>query len=330
MTEGREARVGASHHQIFLNEELVRLKVLRGVLCLGVAFLSQASRIAAQDATPPQTAPQTAPQTPPATQQPTQQTTAPDAAAPPPPIIQDRETGGDNISIEPIYWITKKPPILRIGKLLQDTQTVSGNLDFPGGSNHGIGAVVTFPTGRQNSLQLSYWQVKGSGTTTNPTDLTVFAHSYLKGDLLDTTYRIQNFKVSWNYLTYPFPSNHNKFRLKTLWELQYLKARSTIDAPLDFNTSQAIGPKSIFRPTIGLGIEYHPSSHVRIELKGSGFGWPHGADIWDTEGNIVVRASRIEILVGGRAYHYKTGPKDDQYYTQTMWGPAFGVRWILR
>jgi hypothetical protein len=232
------------------------------------------------------------------------------------------------LSIAPLFWLTKNPPRLREGRAA--FQSNPGNLDFPGGSQHGVGGIITIPTGSENSLQFSYFRVQGHGSTTATQDLTLFSNPFFQGDVLATSYKLQNFKLSWNYLTYPHPSNGAKLRIKTLWELQYTTISPLVDAPADPNVTPSGNGKSIFYPTLGLGIESHLGKHVRLEVKGSGFGYYHSAAIWDTEGSAAFHYGPVEILLGGKAYHFKTSPKSDEYLSDTLWGPFVALRWILR
>ncbi len=40
----------------------------------------------------------------------------------------------------------------------------------------------------------------------------------------------------------------------------------------------------------------------------------------------VVKVGPIEAFVGGKGYHFKTSPNQDQYFTDTLWGPSVGVQ----
>jgi len=315
----------------------VKSRLWSGVLCSTLFLLVQAGTADGQQTAPP-AAPAPAVPAPttqtPATPAQTQETPAPPPAKP--PVLHD--TGGDVISIEPMFWLTRTSPNTVLGAALVSPsvssgvtpQTTPGNLEYPGGSRYGLSGVVTIPTGKENNLQFSYFQVSGDGDTFAPTNMVIFTNPFAQGDLLVTTFKVENFKLSWNYLNYPFPSAGAKFRFKTLWEFQYLKIQSTIGAPGDPNAVTSIATHSIFFPTIGPGIEYHPYKHLRLELKISGFGIPHHADIVDAEGLAVVTAGRLEVSFGGKGYHFKTSPQANEYFYQTLWGPAVGVRWMWK
>ena len=309
----------------------MKAKLRSGILCSCLLFLIQATPGYAQDPAQPQQ-----PAAPP-------QPATPAQPPPPPPVpvrVEDHDTGGDAYSFEPIFWLSKSAPILRLGfagtqpqtdsttGIVTAGQTAPGDLNYQGGK-YGIGGVVTVPTGRENSVQVSYFRLQGDGSTTATQSLVLFGNSFPQGDILNTAYKIENWKLSFNYLSYPYPSNGAKFRLKTLWEFQYLNVSSVVSAPLDINALDTTGDKHIILPTLGIGLEYHPSKHVRLEAKASGFGILHHMDIWDTEASIVVRFGKVEAFLGGKAYHFKTTPKGDQYFTDTLYGPSVGLRYIF-
>jgi hypothetical protein len=327
----------------------VKSKLWSTVLCLGLLCLvpspSEAQGTAPQPAAPAQPAPA---QAPPAQQTPAQAAPAPQPstttqappAAPIPPKKEDHDTGGDFFSIEPILWVVKEPPVLRLGYAGEFTtnaygvkiynQTTPGDLNFPGGSKYADGIVVTVPTPKENSVEFTFWHVQGEGNTTAATDLILFNNSFPLNDALVTSYAFQDYKLSWNYLTYPYPSNGSRFRFKTLWEFQFLNVTSLTSAPADVNASNTTGNKHIFLPTLGAGIEYHLAKNLLFELKGSGFGIIHHMDIWDAQASLVWRLGHLEAFVGAKGFHFKTSPKADQYFTDTLLGPEVGLRWIFR
>ena len=196
--------------------------------------------------------------------------------------------------------------------------------------NSSVGGVLSIPTSRENSLQVTYFRKVSQGNSVLTQDSSFFGNVFSSGDVLATHYTLQAFKVSWNYLTYPYPSNGAKFRLKTLYEVQYVTMHSVFDAPADANATPTEGRKSIILPTLGIGIEYHPAKHVLLEVKGSGFGIPGHSNIWDTEANLVFRAGHLELVLGGKAFHFKTSPTKDNYFYDTLYGPYGGLRYIFK
>lgn len=279
---------------------------------------------------PPPTQPPTQP--PPTTVEPTPPIPKPTVQLPPPrpapAITTERDTGGDAWSIEPIYWLTRQAPTVRQGHANQ--ASIPGNLVFPGHDPYTPGVTITVPTGHENSLEFSGFQTKGHGSSTLGVTEAFFGNGYAIHDVLNTEYTMRTYKVSWNYLTWPYPSAGAKFRFKTLYEMRYTSIRGRFDAPADINAAPIIGSKSNLRPSLGVGIEYHPAPHVRFEMKASGFALPHRGDIYDGEASLVGHFPHFEVMAGARIFHYKTTPRDDQYFTQTLWGPYGGVRLIWK
>ncbi len=283
-------------------------------------------------ATPPDQPPPTPPAQPPAGVEPTPPIPKPAVTLPPPrpapAITTERDTGGDGYSIEPIYWVTHSAPTVQQGRA--NTALIPGDLGFPGKSKAAYGFAITIPTGHENSLELTVFEAKGQGNSVLGISQAFFGNLYAIHDVLATATTTKTYKLSWNYLTYPFPSAGAKFRFKTLWEIRYTSVDASFDAPQDINAAPVIGSKSNFRPSFGAGIEYHPVRHVRFEAKGSGFGYPHHGNIYDAEASLVAHYTHFEVLAGARLFHYKTSPEDDQYFTQTMFGPYGGLRFIWK
>jgi hypothetical protein len=303
----------------------VKSKLSTGILC--VCLLHSTARIFAQEPPPQQPPPAqqpTAPGTPPTVKPTVQMPPTP----PKPPVSKDRDTGGDALSIEALGWYTTSSPTIKPGHTV--TVTDGGDLHFPGKSKYAEGVILSVPTTRENSLEFTIFQAKGQGNKVLTSTQNYFGNDFFVGDTLASNWRVRAMKLSWNYLTYPYPSNGAKFRVKTLWEVQYANIKTGYDAPLDVNTTPTTGTKAILLPTFGMGIEYHPAKRLRLELKGSGFGLPHRSVIWDAEGSAVLRLGKVEALAGARIYHYKTSAKKDEYFNQTLGGPYVGLRIVFR
>lgn len=303
----------------------MKSRLASGLLCC-ISFIAWGQDRDQQQQPPPQQPP-TAPGTP-ATPKPKVTLPPPQPGQPAKAPPAEHDTGGDYISLMPFYWYTTPQPHLRTSH--DTTASQPGNIDFPGDKKYAYGGILTIPTGHENSLQFTYFRRLDQGNTVLGPDSSFFGNVFSAGDVLATHYTLQTLKLSWNYLTYPYPSAGAKFRLKTLWEIQYVTMHSVFDAPADQNAIATEGRKSIVLPTLGLGIEYHMSKRFFFEVKGSGFGIPHHQDIWDTEANAVFRAGKIEIVAGGKAFHFKTSPHGDNYFFDTLYGPYGGVRYIFR
>lgn len=241
-----------------------------------------------------------------------------------------RTTNDGGFSLGLFYWDTAAHPVLR------GSAGPGAALDLPGKSGRSPGFVLSFPAGRHNTnntLRVSYFQTKGSGDTVAPQDVVLFDQNLTNGDYLQTQYKIQNVKVSFDYLTYPNPPGSTGFRLKTLWEVQYTNIKTIINAPLVVDSTGAAAPvtaqgsRTIIFPTFGLGFEQIVSRNFRIEGKASGFGIPHHAAIWDADAAAVIRVKGVELALGYKGFYFKTSPQNAQYVIGTLSGAFVGLRW---
>ncbi len=303
---------------------------LRGMLCSCLLFVIQGAYLSAQEP-PPQTPPppQTAPGTPPVPK-PTVQMPPPSPQTAVPAVAQSKEhdTGGDNISVEVFVWQLHDTMAIKGGAAT--TVSDPGALKFPGTAKYAEGLVATFPTTKETSLEFTYWAVKAAGTSVLPMTENFFGNDFASKDSLNTRWLERDFKLSWNYLTWPYPSNGAKFRVKLLFEMQYSQITGDFDAPADPNAITTNGSKQVILPTLGMGFEYHVGKHLRLEGKASGFAIPKHADLWGAEANAVFRFGHFEGTVGARAFHDKSSPKQDEYFSQTMYGPYIGLRYMFK
>ncbi|MFN7998918.1 MAG: hypothetical protein U0Q18_35165 [Bryobacteraceae bacterium] len=271
-----------------------------------------------------------------------QQTTTPAPAeqtppqAPPPIKAQPAEPylTGDGASITLQYWMVTAHPSIVSGSL--NTSANAPNLHDIGKSKPSApGFVVSVPAGKNNTIRVSYFQLQGTGNLVAPQAATIFGSDYNQGDYLATNYKIQNAKMSLDYLSWPFPVHNARFHLKTLWEIQATWMRTSVDAPLrtgavdsSGNAIQTSGMVShwFLYPSFGLGFDYLVSKNFRIETRASGFAFPHRSTIWDAEGSLNYRVGHFEVMAGGRAFHFRTSPKAVEYYTATLSGAYVGLR----
>jgi hypothetical protein len=305
----------------------VKLRLVCGLLCCASLLVFGQDSSDQQNPPPQQQTPPSAPATPPSTkptvQMPPAQPGQP--AVSPTPV---RDTEGDEISIMPFYWMTSAQPHMLQAR--GSTVTQPGTYDFPKDKNYALGAVLTVPTGHENSLQFTYFRKQSQGNQTLTQDQVYFGNFFASGDTVAGRYTMQYMKLSWNYLAYPYPPAGAKFRFKTLFEVQYVGMDAGFDAPADANAITTQGRKNLILPALGAGIEYHLLPHVVFEAKASGFGILHHADLWDAEANLIVHASHLELLVGGKAFHFKTSPNGDNYFYMTMYGPYAGLRYNFK
>jgi hypothetical protein len=252
-------------------------------------------------------------------------------ASPPPPEPYVIEDGG--FSLEPVYWLNRAQPVLRGGAVA----SADGSLDFGGQSKYGYGGIISVPAGPQNSLRFSYFRVQGNGNTVLGQDVSLFSENYSNGDYLNSSYRLQNFKLSWDYLGYTWRRGESKIRLKTLYEVQYVTISASSYAPFkavttdstsgttDYNTAH--GSSNLIYPTLGLEVEQAFGKRFRWEAKASGFGIPKRAAIGDMEGSLAARFGEFELSVGEKAYYFKTSPRAAEYFSDMLSGAFVGLRY---
>jgi hypothetical protein len=291
-----------------------------GVLCVPLAVAAVVSGYAQQQeaVTPPATPAQA-------------QAAAPRVQTP--DLLED---GG--ISLEPFYWFTTflaKPPTMKGGAA---SAASNADLNYPGIIRDAPGAILSIPAGPQSTIRISYLRMQGRGDETLASSSTLLGTPFAQGDWLSTRFLLQDVKVSWDFLTYPVKPLPGKLRFKTLWEAQWVTFSTYISAPYAPVTTDSSGntvsnyttvTKSLILPTLGGELEQAPFRHFRYELKASGFTIPHHANIWDAEGSVAFRFGKLELLAGAKAFHFKTSPKSDEYFAETLSGPYAGLRFYL-
>jgi hypothetical protein len=209
-------------------------------------------------------------------------------------------------------------------------------LELAGKSKGAPGVEIGIAAGLHNSIHVSYFQSKQSGTTTAPNDLVIFSQAYSKGDELTTNGKLSDIKLSYEYLTWPYPVGGRHFRLKTLWQVQYIAMKYVYDAPIksstpdsagNFTSYSTIGSKGYVTPAFGLGVHEYASRNFRFEANFSGFWLPHRWQLLDSDAAIAYRAGHFELRGGVKAFLFRTSPKSDYFYSGTLGGVFVGVRW---
>jgi len=305
----------------------------------------------------PQQTPPTPQQTPPAGQTPpTGQTPVPPPAEdqpaphsilaqppPPPPKVPDvRRPGESGFWVGVEGWVPKQQPYMNGGtkSIVTDSSTF---LTFQGKPNFAKTVEAGMAVGLHNTVRFIYTDFRAAGDFTTPIVVTAWNQTYSGGTYISTDYHVQSFKLSYDYLTWPFPVGSRKIRVKTLWQMQFTNVGTVFDAPLNYFDSNGnlildsngqpinlagAGTKHIISPEFGLGFSYYPSRHVRIEANGSGFGFPHRYYIWDGEFAVSYRAlGHFEIRAGARGMGFKTST-DSDFFIKGNWVAAFGgIRW---
>lgn len=219
-----------------------------------------------------------------------------------------------------------------LGNTVHVPAATPSRLDFQGVPKAIEGVDLTIPAIKRNAIRISYFRTSASGNITIPTDLLLWGGNYTKGDYLSTDYHLSNVKVSYEFLTWPYPIGTRRIRLKTLWQFQYTHMTTAFDAPLKSTANgpnTASGNKTLYAPTLGLGLDYYVTRKFRLEANASGFALPHRWTIWDSDASTGYRIGKLELRVGGKAFHFRTSPKSDYYLRGTLAGAFAGVRFFL-
>ncbi len=239
-------------------------------------------------------------------------------------------------------WIPRQQPIQDGGRQNLIT-TNSTFLTLQGKPKYAGTIEVGAAVGLHNTLKFTFTDFRATGDYTSPAIVSAWGQTYSAGTYLSTNYHVQSGKLSYEYLTFPYPVGSKKFRLKTLWQVQFTNVSTVFDSPLNyFDTNgniildsggqpinlSGLGTKHIISPEFGLGFSYYPSRHVRIEATGSGFGFPHRYYIWDGEFAVSYRAlSHFEVRVGAKGFGLKTSTNADYYFKGNFVSPFLSLRW---
>lgn len=263
---------------------------------------------------------------------------------PPPPLpkVPDiRQPGETGYWIGVSGWFPTETPTIDKGHGATFTQLsltkLQGKPKFTRGAEAGIAL------GLHNALRLSYFESRAAGNFTNATDIELWSQLYTAGNNVSTNYKLQNFKLSFEYLTWPYPVESRRFRLKTLWQVQYTSVRTSFDLPLQplvDSTGVPLvdasgnplsyagqGTRYFIAPTLGLGAAEYVSRNFRLEANATGFAIPHHTTIWDADASANIRFGHFELKLGAKAFHFKTSTQAEFFVRNTMASAFVGLRW---
>jgi hypothetical protein len=223
------------------------------------------------------------------------------------------------------YWLTGPGTNLAqtTGRQATDFETLA---DL-GKAKRTPGIQLDFPITRTGQLRFEGFLTKGDGNTTLTTATDLFGTQFNAGDKVSSQYQITGAKLYLDDLLYPHKFPVARFRIKSLWEVQYVRVKTTVDAPLVLTGLTSTGSHQIILPTFGLAAEYAIAPHVLFRVAGSAFGLYHGSDIWDADATLAWRMGKWEVVGGGKAFHFKTSPQKTEYMSATLAGAFVGLRW---
>lgn len=264
------------------------------------------------------------------------------AAPPPIPKVPDvRQPGETGYFIGVMGWFPTQQPSFNKGRGAAFTEESKNT--FQGKPKYAKGAEIGIAMGLHNALRLSYFDMRATGDFTAGNDIHIFDQTYEKNTLVTSDYRLQHGKLSFDYLTWPFPVASRRFRLKTLWAVQYTAIRAGYDAPkkplVDDNgfplvdasgnpiSYGAQGTRYILSPMFGLGAAYYSGRHFRVEANASGWTFPQRHSVWDADASANIRQGRLEFRFGVKGFHFKTTTNSDFYMKGTFYSGFAGIRW---
>lgn len=262
---------------------------------------------------------------------------------PPPPKLPDvRQPGETGWWAGLDVWFPTQHPVFDKGKAAAFSE--SSLVTLPGKPKYAEGAELGVAVGLHNTLRFEYFETRANGNIESTADtLHLWTQTYDPGTYLSSTYRLQHAKISFDYLTWPYPVESRKFRLKTLWQIQYTSIRTAFDAPkapifdaqgniiVDASGNPisyaGIGSRWFISPEFGLEAQYYRGRHFRWEASGSGFAFPGRNNVWEAETTANVRYGHMELRFGAKGFHYKTSSQAEFYSHGTIGAAFVGVRW---
>ena len=287
-----------------------------------------------QPAPAPQAPASQQPQQPPPETTPQPETQRLKLPPPPPKVVDVRMPGEAGYYVSIAGWLPGGQLFVDKGHAASFTDP--SKLQLAGKVQASPAVEIGIAAGLHNSIRISYFSSKRSGTTTAPNEIVIFAQTYNAGDELSTNGKLSDYKVSYEYLTWPYPVEARHFRLKTLWQVQYINLKTTYDAPIrsatpdsagNFTSYSALGSKGFITPALGLGFHEYATRNFHFEANVSGFMLPHRFQLLDTDAAIAYRAGHLEFRVGAKGFIFRTSPKSDYFYRGTVGGAMVGVRW---
>ncbi len=263
--------------------------------------------------------------------------------APPPRIPDVRQPGETGWWFEVDAWLPKQQPVLNNGHGAYDF-TYPSYVQMQGTPTFADGAEAGVALGLHNALRFSYWSSRASGDLPAiPNGLELWSQMYAPGTYVSTNYVLSNAKISFDYLSWPYPVEGRHFRLKTLWQIQYTSIRTGFDAPqlplvnsagspiLDSSGNPisyaGLGTNWFISPEFGLGASYYSGRHLRFDANASGFAIPHHDTVWDADASANLRYGHIEFRAGFKAFHFKTSTQATFFVHGTDAAAFVGVRW---
>jgi hypothetical protein len=268
--------------------------------------------------------PQEQPQAPPPPAPGTTTVIQPPPLPPQPPEVLQQDEG--TFSLEPEIWLPEGHPVFNTGRA--NTTGTPAYVSFSGRNKLAFGGSVRIPAVKRNAIRITYFNIGGAINYIAPVALNLWSGDFNAGDNIVSDYHLQSVNLSFDFLTWPYPPRARRFRLKTLWQVQYINASTSFYAPLSTSsTASGSGSGMIILPALGLGVTEYVSKKFRLEVNASGFGIPHHTALANADADIAYQIwGPVELHAGGRLLYFKTSPQSDYYLKGNLMGAFFGLR----
>jgi hypothetical protein len=263
---------------------------------------------------------------------------------PPPPLPKYpdvRQPGETGFYVGVFAWFPQQNPTFNKGHAATFTDSSQATLE--GTPKYAESAEIGIALGLHNALHLSYFEDRASGNFTNGQELVIWNQTYPKGNYVSTNYRLQSAKATFDYLTWPYPVQTSRFRLRTMWGVQYTAIKTGFDLPLLPTTDSSGNPLTdasgnpltyaasgshwFILPSLGVQVTEYLTRKLRLEASASGFDIPHHSNQWDAEASANFRTGHLELRVGAKAFHFRTTTQSEFYMSGTQAAPFLGIRW---
>ena len=146
-----------------------------------------------------------------------------------PKVPEVQMPGERGISLGIGIWTGNARPEFEKGSFPYD---YLGNIRMMGNPKYDQSVDLRVPIGLHDVIWASYMSTRATGNVYAPSELGLITQVYLQNDYLATDYHIVSYKIGFDYLAWPYPVKTSRFRLKTVYEVEFLRARIGFDAPL--------------------------------------------------------------------------------------------------
>lgn len=217
-------------------------------------------------------------------------------------------------SFQTRFWFSNSAPEVRTATRLGDSG-FDFSEDLNSGRRNTREYLVGVPTGEGNRLVFSFFTTSYTGSGEVDETFEFFGQTFDIDSELEAKFNVQSFRASWDFLSWPAGATEkDRFRFKTLWELQYLRVGGevrTLDLETPLSNSQS---RSLFVPTFGVGFDWRPRKNLDCNTRLSGFGGLNRGRVWNAEALCAWRIKGLHAVFGLRRFSASTLESSEQYF----------------